>query len=94
MHEAGLIGIIFQSLADLSDGGVDAVLGVDENILAPEAVDDFLAGDDGTLPLQEKDQQFHGNTLEVNALVFLGASLPAQLEAGASAARLFKKEIT
>jgi hypothetical protein len=59
------------------------VFGVDEDILAPETVDDFLTGDDATLPLQKKDQQLHGDPLEGNALAFLGASLAAQLEAGA-----------
>jgi hypothetical protein len=58
------------------------VFGVDEDILAPETVDDFPAGDDATLPLQKKDQQLHGDALEGNALAFLGAPLAAQLEAG------------
>jgi hypothetical protein len=56
---------------------------VDEDILAPETVDDLLAGDDATLPLQKKDQQLHGDALEGNALAFLGASVAAQFEAGA-----------
>jgi len=59
------------------------VFGVDEDILAPETVDDFLAGDDATLALQKKDQQLHGDALEGNALAFVGTSLTAQLEAGA-----------
>jgi hypothetical protein len=83
VDEAGVVRVVFQGLADFADGGVDAVFGVDEDILAPETVDDFLAGDDATLPLQKKDQQFHGDALEGNALAFLGASLAAQLEAGA-----------
>jgi hypothetical protein len=83
LDEARLLGIVFQSLPDLADRGVDAVFGVDEDILTPETVDDFLAGDDTTLPLQKKDQQFHGDAFEGNALAFLGVSQAAQLEAGA-----------
>ena len=52
----GLLRVVSQGLADFADGGVDAVFGIDEDILAPETVDDFLAGDDATLPLQKKDQ--------------------------------------
>jgi hypothetical protein len=63
--------------------GVDAMCGIDEDTVAPETVDDFLAGDNGTLALQKKDQQFHEHALEGNALAFLGASLAAQLEVGA-----------
>jgi len=78
-----LLGVVSQRLADFADRRVDTVFGVDEDILAPETVDDFLAGDDATFPLQKKDQQLHGDPLEGNALAFLGASLATQLEVGA-----------
>ena len=64
VDEAGVVRVVFQGVADLSDGGVDAVFGIDEDILAPETFDDFLAGDDATLALQKKDQQLHGDALE------------------------------
>jgi hypothetical protein len=83
MDEAGIVGVVSQRLADFANRGVDAVFGIDEDILAPETVDDFLPGDDAILPLQKKDQQLHGDALEGNALAFLGAPLAAQLEAGA-----------
>ena len=83
VDEAGVVRVVSQRLADFADRGVDTVFGIDEDILAPETVDDFLAGDDATLPLQKKDQQLLGNALKGNALAFLGASLAAQLEAGA-----------
>ena len=83
VDEAGVVRVVFQGLADFADGSVDAVFGIDEDILAPETVDDFLAGDDATLALQKKDQQLHGDALEGNALAFLGTSLAAQLEVGA-----------
>jgi hypothetical protein len=38
----------------LRNGGVDAVLAIEENIFARETVDNFLAGDDTTSPLQKK----------------------------------------
>src|SRR5450631_3372497 len=49
LDEAGLGGIVAQGLADFPNRGVDAVLGIDEDVLAPEALDDFLARDDGAV---------------------------------------------
>ena len=43
--------------------------------LPPETVDDFLAGDDTTLPHQKKDQQLHGDAFQ-----FQGAAIAAQFE--------------
>ena len=36
LHEARLLRIILQHLANLADGRVDAVVGVEEYILAPD----------------------------------------------------------
>ena len=83
LDESWVVGVVFQGMADFSDGGVDAVFGVNEDILAPETVDDFLSGDDAALPLQKKDEQLRGDAFEGNAFAFLGASPAAQLEAGA-----------
>jgi hypothetical protein len=65
LDEAGLIGIILQGLSEVADSGVDAGLGVDEDVLAPETVDDFLAGDDVGVFFGEKRQQLHRNTFEL-----------------------------
>jgi hypothetical protein len=46
LNEAGGIGIVFQGLADLADGGVDAVVGVEEDILTPDALDNLFPTDD------------------------------------------------
>ena len=31
LNEAGLLGVVFESLTDLADGAVDAVVGIEEN---------------------------------------------------------------
>ena len=64
LDEARLFGIIAQDLADLADGGVDSVFGIDEDVLAPEAIDDFLAGGDAALFLNEKEEEFHRDALQ------------------------------
>ena len=78
LDEAGMVGIVFQSLANFADGGIDAVLGVDEDFFAPEAVDDFLAGNDVAVFFREQEEQFHGDAFE-----FQDAAVAPQLEAGA-----------
>lgn len=76
LDEARVVGIVAQGLADLADGSVDAVFGVDENIFAPEAVDDFLAGDDGTLLFGEQQKEFERDAFELQS-----AAVAPQLEA-------------
>ena len=52
------------------------MFGVDENIFAPEAVDDFLAGDDGTLLFGEQQKEFERAAFELQR-----AAVAPQLEA-------------
>src|ERR1700731_4190148 len=42
-HESWRLGIVAQSLPDLSDRSVDAVLAIDKDALAPDALEDLLA---------------------------------------------------
>ena len=64
-YEAGPLGIITQSLTNLADGTVDAVVGVEENALSPNLLDDLLMR--GQLPaaFHQKDQELHRNGLEL-----------------------------
>lgn len=64
MNEARVIGIITEDLADLSDGGIDAVLCIDEDFDAPEACGDFTTSDNIAFAGSEEDQQFHGLVLQ------------------------------
>jgi hypothetical protein len=51
LHKARSLGVIFQHLSNLADGGVDAVVGVEENIFSPDSIDDLVAGDELPFPL-------------------------------------------
>jgi hypothetical protein len=44
-HEPGPLGIIPKRPSDFANGGVNAMLGINENVFAPEALDDFLPRD-------------------------------------------------
>jgi len=67
-----VFGIVAQDEPDLADGGVDAVLDIEENVFAPEALGDFFAGNELTLALGEKDEELHGELFDTqNALALL-----------------------
>jgi hypothetical protein len=44
------------------------VFGIDEDVFAPEAVDDFLAGNDGALAFGEQEKEFEGNAFEFQSV--------------------------
>ena len=46
-------------MAELADGGIDAVLSIDEDFAGPEALGDFGAGDELTFAGGEEDEQLH-----------------------------------
>ena len=76
VEEAGLLGIVAENLADFADGGIDAVFGVDEDFIAPEAFSNFCASDDVAFASGEQDEQLHGL-----ALKFEDSACTTQLEA-------------
>jgi hypothetical protein len=49
-----LFGIILESLANLSDRAVDAIVGIEKNALAPDLLYDLIPGDEFTFMLDEK----------------------------------------
>jgi hypothetical protein len=55
LYEAGLLFVFAECLADLSDGGVDAVFGVYEYVAFPKALRDFISGDNLTPFRREQD---------------------------------------
>ena len=74
LHERGSIRRIAKSLPDFADRGVDAGLDVNEDVFAPQPLDDVAAGDELTSTLDQQDQEVHRLPFE-----FHRASLPAQL---------------
>src|SRR5271170_6896931 len=64
LDKARTLRVILERLPGFPDRGIDAVFGVDEDLFAPETVDDFLAGDHAAIFFQEQDEQFHGDAFE------------------------------
>ena len=59
--EARVFWIVAKGLPEFSNGGVDAVLGLNENILAPEFFNDLFATNKVAVPTYQQDEQLHGN---------------------------------
>src|SRR6202012_5340788 len=66
LEEARVFGIVAQGLADLADGGVDAVLGVDEDLGVPEALGDLGAGDEAAFGGGEEDEELERLALQTD----------------------------
>jgi hypothetical protein len=64
-NEARLFRIVLQYLADLADCPVDAVVGVQENVLTPYPINDLISGKKLPTMLDEKQQQLHGSGFEL-----------------------------
>src|SRR6202034_2559024 len=56
LYETRLFRIILQNLPDLTNRTVDAVIGVEEDILAPDSRDDVLPANDLSLMLNQDGQ--------------------------------------
>ena len=81
--KTGLLGVVPERSANLADRHVDAVVDINENVLAPKALSDLLAGYQFPGPFDQKDKQVHGKFLQPQQAV-----TPAQL-----VARLIQREI-
>jgi hypothetical protein len=65
LNIARLLGIVLQYLADFADGAVDAVVSIEKDVLAPDPLGNFLAGNELTLPLDQNEQDLQRKTLEL-----------------------------
>src|ERR1022692_380840 len=55
-YEPWFVRVVSECLADLADGGVNAVLGINEDIFSPKPLDDLLTGGDIALLFGQQDQ--------------------------------------
>src|SRR5262249_61083487 len=65
LHEAGLLRVVLERLADLADGGIDAVVRVEEDIPSPDPLDDPVPADELSLLFDEETQDLHGDALQL-----------------------------
>ena len=65
-HESRRVGIVAQGSPHLPDRSIDAVFAIDEDALAPDALENFLARDDLPAAVNEQEQQFQRNSLKLH----------------------------
>ncbi len=66
LENARLVGVVLQGQANFADGGVDALPGVDEHAVAPELLDDLLSRHQLAFALRQQDEQFHGDSFQLD----------------------------
>ncbi len=59
-YETGLVGVVAQRQADLADRCVNSMIDIVKGVFAPKALGDFLAGNQLAAPLDQQDEQIHG----------------------------------
>src|SRR5690242_1947567 len=62
--KAGLLRVVAKGKSDLADRRIDAVVDVDEDVLAPEAGGDLFARDQFPVASNQEDEQLHGELLQ------------------------------
>src|SRR6266851_1938915 len=93
LYESRLLGVVLEYLANLADSGVDAVVGVEEDVLAPNPFDDLVAGHELPSGLNQEDQQLRRNPLQLQnpagAAQFVGAQVKVEILAESDRVRQF-----
>ena len=83
LHESRSLGVVLQYLANLADGGVDAVVGVEEDVLAPNPFYDLVTGHELPSSFNQEEQQLHGNSFQLErpagAAQFVGAHVQVEI---------------
>jgi hypothetical protein len=65
LDKARLLCIIPQGLADLTDGAINAVVGIQENTLSPDALHDLLPRDQFPPALNQEKQKLHRDGVQL-----------------------------
>src|SRR5262249_31440646 len=74
LYELWPLGIVFQRLPKFANRAIDAVVGVKEDAIAPDSLDDLFAADEPVSALDQEEQHFHGDAFQLDC-----AAGPAQL---------------
>jgi hypothetical protein len=75
-----LVWIVAKRLPDFADGGVDTVLGIEENVLPPDSFDDLIAGHKLTVRLDQESENLHRDFFEFDDMIPLSQLVPAAVK--------------
>jgi hypothetical protein len=65
LDKSRLIGIVFEDLADFPDRGIDCVIGIKEDVLAPKPFNDLFPRYQLARPPYKQEQDFHGDSFQL-----------------------------
>ena len=65
LYEDGMLRIIFKRVPNFTDRTVDAAIGIEEDILAPDLLDYLLPRDKLAAALDEEEQDVQRNALQL-----------------------------
>jgi hypothetical protein len=66
MHKSRLARVVAQHVADLAHGYVNAVVGIEKNLLAPQLLDNGLAPQELTRVAHQQAEQVHRDALHLH----------------------------
>jgi hypothetical protein len=94
LDKTGPLRVIFKDLAKPANYGIDAVVDVEEDTLAPHPLSDLLPGHQLAWLLQQKQQQFHRDTRQsewpVGSSKLIGADIELKLAAKSDQVRRYR----
>jgi hypothetical protein len=65
LHEARLLGVVPERLADFPNSSVDAVVRIEENVLTPDSLDDLIAGNKLLVVVKQEQEDLQRNAFEL-----------------------------
>jgi hypothetical protein len=66
LQESWVVGIVPQRLADFANSYIDSGIRIDENIFAPQFVDNLDPADQVSVARYQEEQKLHWNSLHTN----------------------------
>ena len=83
LDKSRLFGVILEHLTDFADGCIDAVVGVEEDIFAPNLFDNLVPADELSVLRDQQQKKLHGDMLQLQWLArpaqFIGAEIELKL---------------
>jgi hypothetical protein len=83
LYKDWVFWIVVQNLTNFADRGIDAVVGIQEDVLTPDPSDDVLSGDQLPPALEQQEQDLHGDSLQLQSATrtaqFIGAPVQFKL---------------
>jgi hypothetical protein len=80
LNEAWLLGVVSKDVPYFSDCSVDAVVGIEKNVLAPDSLCDLFAADDLTSLLYQEQEDVHRDALKFEHTIIAAKFVGLEIE--------------